>query len=102
MYKTYLITFDPISSDPTPVKLVEYIRAHAYTYQFYTLNIGSIFIKSQAEKNQIIDSYKDFMAPTIWTISQIDNPAVNIGGSAPMPFWHWVNSDNPPPLGGQA
>ena len=98
MYKTYVISYDPLMADPTPQRFIEFVRSHAYTYQFYTLFLGTIFIKSAAEQHEIIKTYRDFLSPNLWTIAEIADPMRAIGGSAPLQFWGWVNSPNPPPI----
>ena len=101
MYKTYLLTYDPLMLDPSPQRLIEFVRGHAFTYQFYTLNLGSIFIKSTAALHEMMLAYTDFLSPNMWTIVQIHSPEASAAGSAPVQFWSWINSAVPPPIPGQ-
>lgn len=98
MYKTYLLSYDPLMADPSINRLVEFIRAHALTYQFYATFAGSIFIKSSASIKDLINSYQNFLHPNWWTIVEVVNPPVGCGGAATAEFWTWLNSPSPPAL----
>lgn len=100
MYNTYLITFNPLMIDPSPQRLLEFIRAHAYTYQYYVHHLGSVYVKSPVDLYKMINTYRDFLAPNVWTVVQVHNPQFSTGGSAPMAFWNWLNSASPPALEG--
>ena len=98
MFHTYIIAYDPLMGDPTPRRLIEFVKTHAHTYQYYIHHLGSIFIKSPAQLHEMVETYRDFLAPNIWTICEISQPEANSGGSAPMQFWNWFNAAFPPVL----
>ena len=95
---TYVITYDPLMSDPQPTRLIEFVKSHALTYQYFVHHWGSIFLKSPAELTMIINTYKGFFAPNVWTVCEIQQPDLNSGGAASMQFWDWLNASVPPVL----
>ena len=98
MYKTYLLTYDPLMIDPTPQRLIEFVRTHAYTYQLYVLHLGSIYIKSTYSLWDMVVGYREFLSPNMWTIVEVQAPTIQSAGSAPIQFWNWLNAAEPPPI----
>lgn len=98
MYNTYLITYDPFMTDPSAVRFIEFIRTHALSYQLYAPFLGTAYLKSQSSLLDIVDSYKAFLTPNLWTICEIKVPAHQTGGALPTAFWTWLNSPAPPPI----
>ena len=100
MYRTYLITYDPLMTDPSPQRFIEFVRTHAFTYQLYVLHLGSVYVKSTAGLYEMLLSYRDFLSPNMWTMVEVHAPASNSAGSAPTQFWNWLNAAIPPPIEG--
>ena len=98
MYNTFLLSYDPLMQNPTPDKLLQFVRSNVTTYQYLTPFVGSIFIKSQASLELLISSYNPFISPHSFTLIQI-YPTLSTG-LLPPAFWDWINAQTPPPLPG--
>lgn len=96
MYNTFLISYDPSMTDPTPNRLVEFIRSNGYTFQYMIPFLGSAFVKSNASLTQMNSSYSPFLTPNHFVISQIF--PIMTSGLLPPSQWSWINADTPPPL----
>jgi hypothetical protein len=83
-------------SDPTAQRVLEFVRSNSYTYQYLTPYLGSIYIKSSATLEQMIISYRPFLEPNAFTLTQIY--PVNMSGLLMPEYWHWLNAASPPPL----
>ena len=96
MFNTFILSFSPFSTDPTPRRILEYAKSHAHTYQYLTPFAGTIVIKSSANLAQLIDSYTAFLSPNNFLLTHI-NP-LYVTGLMQTPYWEWLNSSNPPAL----
>ena len=101
MFNTYIVSYDPLMIDPSPLRFIEYVRGHALTYQFYSAFAGTLYVKSPATLGNLINSYRNFLQPNAWTIALLREPTINSGGAANSEFWAWLNSPVPPPLENQ-
>lgn len=100
MYNTFLLSYDPLMVDPTPTRLVEFVRSNAYTYQYLAPFLGTVFIKSGAAGSDLVTSFNPFIRPSSFVLTQIF-PWMTTG-LLPQQYWDWINSAAPPPLPGQA
>lgn len=96
MYTTYLLNYDPLMTDPMPSRVLEFIRSNGYTYQYLVAYLGTVFIKSNATLDQMIQSYRPFLSPNPFTLTQVAPQLIS--GLLPQPYWSWLNSTSPPPL----
>ena len=96
MYNNFLISYDPLMTDPTPTRLVEFVRSNGYTYQYMVPFLGTVFVKSKASLAQMNASFSPFLNPNHFIITQIF--AVMTSGLLPQTHWNWLNADTPPPL----
>jgi hypothetical protein len=96
MYNTFLLSYDPLASDPTPARLIEFIRSNAYTYQYLTPFLGTVFVKSQASLVQMMGSYDPFISPNAFTLIEVS--PILMSGLLPQAYWNWLNAAAPPPL----
>ena len=99
MYNTFILSYDPQMSDPSPMRLAEFVRSNGYTYQYFIPFLGTILIKSSATVIQLIDSYSPFIRPFPFMLSQL-YPALMTGMLA-QAQWDWINATAPLPLPGQ-
>jgi len=98
MYNTYIVSFSPFMTDPTPRRILEYVKSHSYTYQYLVPFAGTILIKSSSQLGEMIGSYSAFMSPNDFLLVQV-NPLFVSGLLQPQ-YWEWLNSTNPPALTG--
>jgi hypothetical protein len=96
MYNTFVLNFDPLMVDPTPVRLLEFIRSNGYTYQYLTPFIGTIMIKSTANLGQMISSFQPFLRPNSFMLTHVS--PTHMSGLLNPAYWEWVNAPAPPPL----
>ena len=96
MYNTFILNFSPFMTDPTPTRLVEYVRSHAMTYQYLVPFSGAIIIKSSSNLGEMVESYTAFLRPNYFLLSHV-NPAY-VNGFLQSRYWDWLNSPNPPAL----
>jgi hypothetical protein len=96
MYNTYILSYDPIASNYTLNQLNGFIRANAYTYQYYAPVLGTCLIKSSATITEMVDAYRYFFDGSNFFIAQLF-PTLT-GGALPQSMWDWMNSPSPPPL----
>lgn len=96
MLNTFILSYDPLSDKYSLNQINAFIRANAYTYQYYMPLIGTYLIKSKADLLSLIDTYNGFFDGSNFFVAQIF-PTVT-GGALPQDMWDWINSDNPPPL----
>ncbi|HEX8525430.1 hypothetical protein [Allosphingosinicella sp.] len=96
MYNTFILNYDPLMTDPTPVRLIEFIRSNGYTYQYFYPFAGTVVIKSLADLNQMTASYRPFFSPTKFLLTHVA-PA-HVGGLLEQERWDWINAASPPPL----
>jgi hypothetical protein len=96
MHNTFLLSYDPLMTDPAPIRLVEFVRSNAFTYQYFVPFLGSILIKSQASVEDIHASYSTFIRPSSFLLTQVF--PVMITGMLSQAQWDWINADTPPPL----
>jgi hypothetical protein len=96
MYNTYMLNFDPLMTDPTPNRLIEFVRSNATTYQFYMPFPGTLIIKSSNMIRELLTSYQAFIQPNIFMLHQLTPTQIN--GLLDQSKWDWLNSVFPPPL----
>jgi hypothetical protein len=96
MYSTYALSYDPFMTDPAPLRLIEFVRAHSYTYQYFVPYVGTILIKSGYTFQEMVDGYRTFILPNEFILMQV-SPQLT-GGLLNQTSWDWLNSDNPPAL----
>ena len=96
MFNTYVLNYDPAMTDPTPPRLIEFVRSNSFTYQYLIPFAGTILIKSSASLIQLIDSYRPFFYPNHFILVQIETVAIS--GLLPANQWEWINASLPPPL----
>lgn len=96
LYNTFLMSFDPNITDPSPAKLLEFVKSNKYTYQYLVPYNGSIFIKTSAPMQQVIDSYLPVITPHFFVVVDVSSSAKN--GWLPGGYWNWINAAFPPAL----
>ena len=96
MYNTFILSFSPYSNDPTPRRILEYVRSHAHTYQYLTPFAGTIVIKSHVFLSELVTSYTAFLSPNDFLLTHA-NPFF-VSGLMQSRYWEWLNSTNPPAL----
>ncbi len=96
MYNTFILNFSPFLSDPSPQRILEYVRGHAFTYQYLVPFSGTIIVKSTAGLELIVKSYTPFFQPSDFLLTQA-NPSF-INGLLQSGYWDWINSNSPPAL----
>ena len=96
MYNTFILNFSSFSADPSPPKVLEYVKSHALTYQYLVPFSGTIIIKSTANLSALIGSYTSFLRPNEFLLTHVDPTYVN--GLLQNPYWQWINSASPPAL----
>jgi hypothetical protein len=92
----YLLNYDPFATDPTPQKLIEFVRSNTYTYQFLVPFAGSVFIKSEASLRELVASYTPFLRPTPFSLTVLAPELMS--GLLPLDYWQWLNSQQPAPI----
>ena len=96
MHNTFVLSYDPLMTDPSPVRLLEFIRSNGFTYQYFVPFYGTVFIKSGATLAQLNGSYMPFFSPSSYVLTQIF--PVMTSGMLPQAHWDWINAAVPPPL----
>lgn len=96
MYNTFILSYDPISVKYTMNQLHAFVKAHGYTYQYYSPQVGTYIIKAAASIGQMAETYRGFFDGSQFFLAQIF-PNLT-GGALPQEMWTWLNADNPPPL----
>ena len=96
MYNTYILSYSPFLSDPTPRRILEYVRSHAHTYQYLVPFAGSLVIKTQAPLGELVQSYRAFLSPNEFMLTQV-NPSF-VSGLLQTHYWDWLNAASPPAL----
>ncbi|MDB5677619.1 MAG: hypothetical protein JWM94_621 [Sphingomonas bacterium] len=96
MYNTFILNYEPQMSDPSPIRLIEFVRSNFYTYQYMTPFFSVIIVKSTATLEQMIKSYNPFLSPNNFLLTQVAPSMVN--GLLPTNYWQWINAEAPPPL----
>lgn len=96
MHNTFLLNYDPTMTDPSPTRLLEFVRSNGFTYQYLVPFDGLIAIKSTAFLFQMIESYRPFLEPNAFILTHVF-PS-NISGLLQPNYWDWLNANSPPPL----
>lgn len=99
MHNTYILSYDPLMRDPTPARLIQFVRSNVFTYQYLTPFVGTLVIKSTAASTQLLESYNPFLSPSSFLLTQIF-PTMTTG-LLPPHYWNWINAATPPALPSQ-
>ena len=100
MYRSFMLTYDPFGADPTPIRLLEFIKSNAYTYQYLHAFPGTFFIKSTARYPQMLNSYRGFLAGNFMILLEVS--PLSVGGHLHNWQWQWLNDPNPPLIENQS
>ena len=96
MLNNYLLSYDFTMVDPTPQRLLEFVRSNAFTYQFLVPYPGAVFIKSSFDLRSLVNSFHPFISPNMYTLTAV-HPGL-VSGLMPIDYWNWLNAEVPPPL----
>jgi hypothetical protein len=96
MLNNYLLSYDFTMTDPTPQRLLEFVKSNSLTFQFLVPYPGAVFIKSSADLRSIVASYQPFLEPNFFTLTRVEPSLVN--GLMTVDYWQWLNTPAPPPV----
>ncbi|WP_341713837.1 hypothetical protein [Erythrobacter sp.] len=100
MLRNFLLNYDPFSTDPTPQRLLEFVKSNALTYQYLHAFPGTFIIKSRAEYPQMLNSYRGFLAGNYMLLTEVS--PMMVGGHMHDWQWQWLNNPNPPLIENQS
>jgi hypothetical protein len=94
---SYMLSYDTVTAATLEYQLLGFIKQNRHITQWYRAFSGCYLLKSTADLNTIIHSFRDFFGfDHQHLVAPIEG--LSTGGILPQYMWDWLNQPEPTPL----